>query len=131
MTHPFRPDPPATRQLIDPERDPVHLGLPQWPRRSQTEHGARLPGGPTHLWAPAKLLAGQEEDLGNPSRKVPGGPRTSKRRPGGPTRGPQSPGAGRSPERMGSRPPETGAGPGAAAGGLEDGARRGGPFRLE
>ena len=100
MTHPFRPDPPATRQPIDPGRDPVHLGFTQWPRRSQTEHGARLPGGPTHLWAPAKLLVDQEEDLGNPSREVPGGPRTSKRRPGGPTRDPQSPGAGRSPERM-------------------------------
>ena len=79
MTHPFRPDPPATRQLIDPERDPVHLGLPQWPRRSQTEHGARLPGGPTHLWAPAKLLAGQEERISatrpERSQAAPGHPR--------------------------------------------------------
>ena len=59
------------------------------------------------------------EDLGNPSREVPGGPRTSKRRPGCPTRGPQSPGEGRSPERMGSRPPETGADPGASPGEIE------------
>ena len=42
---------------------------------------------------------------------------------------PQSPGARRSPLRMGSGPSETGADPGAAAGELEDGARRGRPFR--
>ena len=71
------------------------------------------------------------EDLGNPSREVPGGPRTSKRRPGCPTRGPQSPGEGRSPERMGSRPPETGADPGASPGEIElvPSGRR--PFRPE
>ena len=46
-------------------------------------------------------------------------------------RGPQSPLERTSPRRMGSRPSETGADPGAAAAELEDGARRGGPFRLE
>ena len=87
MTHPFRLDPPATRQLIDPERDPVHLGFPQWPRRSQTEHSARRQN--TALADRTQRSAPRRTDPPMGARQVVGWPGRGSRQPV--PRGPRRP----------------------------------------